>query len=103
MQVKTISGNSCNVCLNDAMFARKIRAEYADRGRTVRCPLKWLDSFSMRNFTNSSVFDDTVPVADGLLEIGTNVPLEQLREAMEDWFRRKSYLPKDLKLLLEEL
>jgi hypothetical protein len=31
------------------------------------------------------------------------VPLDQLREAMEDWFRRKSYLGKDSKLLLEEL
>lgn len=56
----------------------------------------------MRNFTNSSVFDDTVPVSDGRMEIGTNVPLDQLREAMEDWFHRKSYLPKDAKLSLEE-
>jgi hypothetical protein len=36
------------------------------------------------------------------MEIGTNVPLEQLREAMEDWFRRKNYLSKDSKLALEE-
>jgi hypothetical protein len=98
-----IRNNPPHVCLNDAMFARKIRAEYVDRNRAVPCPLKWLDSFSMRNFTNASAFDDTVPVADGLMEIGTNVPLEQLREAMEDWFRRKSYLPKDSKLSLEEL
>ena len=85
------------------MFARKIRAEYADRGLLVPCPLKWLDSFSMRNFTNASLFDDTVPISDGFLEIGTNVPLEQLRDAMEDWFRRKNYLPKDSKLSLTEL
>lgn len=91
------------LCLNDAMFARKIRAEYAERGQMVPCPLKWLDSFSMRNFTNASVFDDTVPVSEGLMEIGTKVPLEQLRGAMEDWFRRKSYLPKDSKLSLEEM
>jgi hypothetical protein len=56
----------------------------------------------MRNFTNASVFDDTLPVSDGHMEIGTNVPLEQLREAMEDWFGRKGYRPKDSKLLLEE-
>jgi hypothetical protein len=56
----------------------------------------------MRNFTNASVFDDTVPVGDGRMEIGTKVPVDQLREAMEDWFRRKSYLPKDAKLLVEE-
>jgi len=85
------------------MFARKIRVEYEDQGRRLPCPLKWLDSFSMRNFTNASVFDDTVPVSDGLMEIGSKVPLEQLRDAMGDWFRRKSYLPRDSKLLLEEI
>jgi hypothetical protein len=84
------------------MFAREIRVSYNDNGRQIPCPLKWLDSFSMRNFTNASVFDDTIPISDGILEIGTNVPLEQLRLAMEDWFRRKSYLPKDSKLSLEE-
>jgi hypothetical protein len=85
------------------MFARKIRVEYEDQGKRLPCPLKWLDSFSMRNFTNASVFDDTLPVADGRMEIGVNVPLEQLRDAMEDWFRRKSYLPRDSKLSLEEV
>lgn len=67
------------------------------------CPLKWLDSFSMRNFTNASVFDDTLPTSDGAMEIGTNVPIDELRSAMEDWFRRKSYLPKDAKLVVTEL
>jgi hypothetical protein len=76
------------------MFARKVRVEYENEGRLEPCPLHWLDNFSMRNFTNASVFDDTLPVADGLLEIGSNVPLDQLKEAMEDWFRRKTYLPK---------
>jgi hypothetical protein len=85
------------------MFARKIRVMYEEHGQILPCPLKWLDSFSMRNFTNASVFDDTVPVADGALEIGTKVPLDQLHEAMEDWFRRKSYLGKDSRLLLEEM
>lgn len=84
------------------MFARKIRVAYDDGGKKLPCPLKWLDSFSMRNFTNASVFDDTLPVSDGQMEIGTGVPLEQLREAMEDWFRRKGYLAKDSTLLLEE-
>jgi hypothetical protein len=84
------------------MFARKISVEYADQGHTLPCPLKWLDSFSMRNFTNASVFDDTLPIADGEMEIGSSVPLDQLREAMEDWFRRKGYLPKESKLSLAE-
>ena len=41
------------------MFARKIRVEYEADGQRLPCPLKWLDSFSMRNFTNATVFDDT--------------------------------------------
>ncbi len=80
------------------MFARKIRVEYEKNGQRHPCPLKWLDSFSMRNFTNASIFDDTLPVADGRMEIGTNVPLEQLKEAMEDWFRRKGYMSKEASL-----
>lgn len=84
------------------MFARKIRVQYQDADRTLACPMKWLDSFSMRSFTNFSVFDDTLPVSDGEMEIGSAVPLDQLRESMEDWFRRKGYLPKDSHLLLAE-
>jgi hypothetical protein len=84
------------------MYARKIRVEYEDNGGAFPCPLKWLDSFSMRNFTNATVFDDTLPVADGKMEIGCNVPLGQLRDAMEDWFRRKGFLPKESKLVLAE-
>ena len=64
--------------------------------------MKWLDSFAMRSFTNDQVFDDTLPVADGLIEIGARVPLNLLRERMEDWFHRKSYLPKDSKLSVRE-
>jgi len=30
------------------------------------------------------------------------VPLDQLKDAMEDWFRRKSYLPKEAHLSLTE-
>lgn len=84
------------------MFARKVRVEYESDGRRLPCPLKWLDSFSMRSFTNFSVFDDTLPVADGELEIGTSVPVEELRNSMEDWFRRKGYMPKASHLLLAE-
>jgi hypothetical protein len=84
------------------MFARKIRVEYETDGQQLPCPLKWLDSFSMRSFTNASVFDDTLPTSDGQIEIGSAVPVDQLKEAMEDWFRRKGYLPKDSHLILSE-
>ncbi len=84
------------------MYARKIRVEYDENGHQLPCPLKWLDSFSMRSFTNFSVFDDTLPTADGQMEIGSAVPLDELRGSMEDWFRRKGYLPKDSHLTLRE-
>jgi len=84
------------------MFARKIGVEYEEAGQRHACPQKWLDSFSMRNFTNDQVFDDTIPTGEGQMEIGARVPLQRLRVSMEDWFRRKSYLPKDAVLVLEE-
>jgi len=84
------------------MFSRKIRVEFVEGSQRHPCPLKWLDSFSMRNFTNDPIFDDTLPVADGLMEIGRNVPLDRLQASMEEWFRRKSYLPKDAELVITE-
>jgi len=83
------------------MFSRRIRVEYEQDGKRRRCPLKWLDSFSMRNFTNESIFDDTLPVADGEMEIGERVPVDKLRDAMEDWLRKKGYLPKDVALQIK--
>lgn len=84
------------------MFARKIRVEYQHNGETLPCPLKWLDSFSMRSFTNFSMFDETLPVADGEIEIGSRVPLDQLRDSMEEWFHKKGYLEKGSRLDLIE-
>jgi hypothetical protein len=83
------------------MFSRKIRVEYDVEGQRTLCPLKWLDNFSMRNFTNASIFDDTLPCGDGVMEIGERVPLDKLKDAMEDWFRRKGYLTKGAGLFLE--
>ncbi len=84
------------------MFARRIKVEFDDQGQRHACPLKWLDNFAMRNFTNDPIFDDTLPLADGVMEIGRRVPLDRLKADMEDWFRRKSYLPKEAKLLISE-
>ncbi len=84
------------------MYARQISVRYLVNGQLVACPMKWLDNFSMRSFTNDSIFDDTLPIADGLMRIGTRVPLPRLKEAMEDWFRRKSYIGKEQELVVEE-
>jgi hypothetical protein len=85
------------------MYSRLISVQYRVNGKLAKCPMKWLDNFSMRSFTNDSIFDDTLPVADGEMRIGTRVPVEKLKEAMEDWFRRKSYLAKEQELTIEEI
>ena len=74
------------------MFARKVKVEYESDGARHPAPLKWLDNFAMRNFTNDAIFDDTLPISDGLMEIGARVPLDRLKSDMEDWFRRKGYI-----------
>jgi hypothetical protein len=84
------------------MYFRKVRVRYGKGESAEPCPLKWLDNFSMRNFTNDPIFDDTLPVADGLMEIGTRVPLDRLRDAIEEWFRKKSYLDKEERIIVEQ-
>ena len=85
------------------MFVRRISIERVDSaGARHACPIRWIDNFAMRNFTNDAVFDDTLPVADGLLEAGHHVPLERLAVAMEDWFRRKGYLKAEERLKVLE-
>ena len=86
------------------MFARRISIQRIDpTGVAHPCPIRQIDNFSMRNFTNDPLFDDTQPVADGLLEAGHRVPLDRLQTAMEDWFRRKSYLKAEDRLEVHEL
>lgn len=75
------------------MFARRVSIYRIDAAGALHpCPLHWMDTFAMRNFTNDTIFDDTIPLADGLLEAGHRVRLSRLQEAMEDWFHRKGYL-----------
>ena len=86
------------------MFVRKLSIERVDAaGERHPCPIKWIDNFAMRNFTNEAIFDDTLPAADGLLEAGHRVPLDRLQPAMEDWFRRKAYLKPGERLEITEL
>ena len=83
------------------MFSRKLHVAYEADGQRLPCPLQWLDSFAMRNFTNDAIFDDTLPTADGMIEVGARVPLDKLQAAMEDWFRKKGYLKAGERLILE--
>jgi hypothetical protein len=84
------------------MFARRLRILRLDlNGGPHLCPIAWIDNFAMRNFTNDAVFDDTLPVGDGLLEAGFRVPVEALAVAMQDWFHRKGYLKAGETLLVD--
>lgn len=86
------------------MFVRKLAVERVDaEGVRHPCPIRWIDNFAMRNFTNDAIFDDTLPAGDGLLEAGHRVPLDRLQTAMEDWFRRKGYLQAGERLEVSEL
>ena len=86
------------------MFVRQLALTIQhEDGTAVPVPLKGLDSFAMRNFTNDAIFDDTLPIADGQMEAGLRVPLPLLRERMEDWLRRKGYLGKGDALQIDEV
>jgi hypothetical protein len=86
------------------MFLRRLQIERIDSaGQAQLCPIAQLDNFAMRNFTNDAIFDDTLPIADGLMEAGLRIPLDRLAAAMQDWFRRKSYLVASDHLRITEL
>ena len=86
------------------MFARKLRVDYVrDDAPPEPCPITWIDNFAIRNFTNSAVFDDTLPIADGRMEIGLLLPIDVLKQAMEEWFRKKGYLGEGDRLTIHEI
>ena len=84
------------------MFARKLRVEVIGRDGRGACPLAWLDSFCMRSFTGRQAFDETLPLADGILEASFRVDAGALRIDMEDWFTKKFGEGKPVNLLLTE-
>jgi hypothetical protein len=85
------------------MFARRLLIQRIDtEGNLHPCPIQWIDSFSMRNFTNDAIFDDTLPVADGILEVGYRVPIARLQASMADWFSRKNYIGPGEQLRISE-
>ena len=71
------------------MYARKLTVEIVVGGERRPCPLEWLDSFAMRNFTGSAEFDDTLPIGEGQLEAGFRVEPERLAEAISAWLTKR--------------
>jgi len=71
------------------MYARKLIVETIIGADRRLCPIEWLDSFCMRNFTGAAEFDDTLPVGDGRIEAGFRVSTERLAQAMSEWFTQR--------------
>lgn len=71
------------------MYAQKFRVDVVIRGARKPCPLEWLDQFCMRNFTNSADFDDTLPVADGLVEASFRLTPTRFSEGLAAWLNQR--------------
>jgi hypothetical protein len=71
------------------VYAQKFHVELEIRGQRRACPLDWLDSFCMRNFTNSADFDDTLPIADGRLEASFRLTPERFAEGLGAWLTQR--------------
>ncbi|HYL64690.1 MAG TPA: hypothetical protein VE077_18915 [Candidatus Methylomirabilis sp.] len=59
------------------------------QGKPRACPIEWLDQFCMRNFTNSADFDDTLPVADGRVEVSFRLTPERFSEGFGAWLTQR--------------
>jgi hypothetical protein len=71
------------------MYARKLKVEVVIGGERRLCPLEWLDSFAMRNFTNSAEFDDTLPTGEGALEASFQVDPARFAAALGAWLTQR--------------
>jgi hypothetical protein len=71
------------------MYAQKFQVDVLIQGMRKSCPLEWLDQFCMRNFTNSADFDDTLPVADGLVQASFRLTPERFAEGLGSWLTQR--------------
>jgi hypothetical protein len=71
------------------VYSQKLNVQLVIRGERRACPLDWLDQFCMRNFTNSSDFDDTLPIADGKVEASFRVTPERFAEGLGAWLTQR--------------
>ncbi len=71
------------------MYAQKFQVDVVIGGERRPCPLEWLDSFCMRNFTNAAEFDDTLPVGEGEIEASLRVSPERFAAALGAWLTQR--------------
>jgi len=73
----------------DFVYAQKLSVEIVIGNERKPCPLEWLDSFCMRNFTNSADFDDTLPTGEGRVEASFRVNPDQFASALAAWLTQR--------------
>ena len=83
-----IGAKACG-CYTAPVYARKLKVDIVVDGQRRPCPLDWLDSFAMRNFTGSAEFDDTLPTGEGRIEAGYRVDPGRLAEALSAWLTKR--------------
>jgi hypothetical protein len=71
------------------VYAQKFKVQLVIRGDRRACPLEWLDQFCMRNFTNAVEFDDTLPLAEGAVEVSFRVTPERFAESFGAWLTQR--------------
>ena len=71
------------------VYAQKLSVAVVIRGERRLCPVEWLDQFCMRNFTNAVEFDDTLPLADGIVETSFRVTPERFAESLGAWLNQR--------------
>jgi len=71
------------------VYAQKFSVQVLIRGERRACPLEWLDQFCMRNFTNAAEFDDTLPIAEGQVEVSFRVTPQRFAESFGAWLTQR--------------
>jgi hypothetical protein len=83
------------------MFAQKLKLTILESDGETLVPMAWLDQFFMRSFTGSSAFDETLPVADGLLEASLRVAPCEVKAQFEKWLRGRKTIGAAAELRVE--
>lgn len=74
---------------DEFVYAQKLKVDILVRGQRRPCPLEWLDQFCMRNFTNAAEFDDTLPTADGTVEVSFRLTPERFAQGLAAWLTQR--------------
>ncbi|MCS6953966.1 MAG: hypothetical protein RMK57_04820 [Bryobacterales bacterium] len=61
-------------------------------------PQAWLEQFFLRDFTGYRAFDETLPVADGVVEASRAVRPEEAAERLQDWLRSRRLIDRQTRV-----